>query len=138
MKKVFLDTNILIDLIAERKPFSKYAIDIFDKAENNLIKIYTSSHSIATSYYLLKKHISEKDLREILYALLDYLIIIPLDADILKKGLRSRHKDFEDGLQIMCAYSKSEIDCIVTRNIKDFKYSEIPVFTPDQFLEKLM
>lgn len=55
MKKVFLDTNIIVDLIADKKPFSKYAIDIFMKAEKKELTIYTCSHSIATTYYIIEK-----------------------------------------------------------------------------------
>ena len=133
MKKVFLDTNILVDLIADRKPFSKYAIEIFTKAEEKKIEIFTSSHSIATTHYLLKKYLDEKSLREVLYNLLDFISVIQVDIDILKKGLRSKHKDFEDAVQIICASSIGNIDCIVTRNTKDFKNSEIIVLTPDEF-----
>ena len=132
MKKVFVDTNIIVDLIADRKPFSKYAIDLFTKAENKTVKLYTSSHSIATTHYLVKKHIGESELRTILNNLLDYLNVISVDTAVLKKGLRSKHKDFEDAIQIICASSIEKIDCIVTRNIKDFKGSEIPVLSPDE------
>ncbi|MEO6883032.1 MAG: PIN domain-containing protein [Bacteroidia bacterium] len=132
MKKAFIDTNIIVDLIANRKPFSKYAVEIFNKAENKKIKLFTSSHSIATTHYLLKKYMDEKSLREVLYNLLDYLTVIPVSVDILKKGLRSKHKDFEDAIQILCASSEEKIDCIVTRNVKDFKNSEILVLTPDE------
>ena len=132
MKKVFLDTNIIVDLIADRKPFSKYSIEIFKKAEEKKIKLFTSSHSIATTHYLLKKYLEEKILRDVLYNLLDYVTVIAVDIDILKKGLRSKHKDFEDSIQILCASSVEKIDCIVTRNIKDFRESEILVLTPDE------
>ena len=132
MKKVFLDTNIIVDLIADRKPFSKYSIEIFKKAEEKKIKLFTSSHSIATTHYLLKKYLEEKILRDVLYNLLDYVTVIAVDTDILKKGLRSKHKDFEDSIQILCASSVEKIDCIVTRNIKDFRESEILVLTPDE------
>ena len=137
MKKVFLDTNIIVDLIADRRPFSKYAIEIFNKAEEKKIEIITSSHSIATTHYLLKKYLDEKPLREVLYNLLDYLTVVPVDIDVLKKGLRSKHKDFEDAIQISCASSIEKIDCIVTRNTKDFKDSEILVMTPDELCIKL-
>lgn len=136
MKKVFLDTNIIVDLIADRRPFSKYAIEIFNNAEEKKIQIFTSSHSIATTHYLLKKYLDEKPLREVLSTLLDYLTIVPIDLDILKKGLRSKHKDFEDALQILCASSIENMDCIVTRNTKDFKDSEILVLTPDELCLK--
>ena len=132
MKKVFLDTNIIVDLIADRKPFSKYSIEIFKKAEEKKIKLFTSSHSFATTHYLLKKYLEEKILRDVLYNLLDYVTVIAVDTDVLKKGLRSKHKDFEDSIQILCASTIEKIDCIVTRNTKDFRDSEILVLTPDE------
>jgi predicted nucleic acid-binding protein len=137
MKKVFLDTNIIVDLIADRKPFSRHAIEIFNKAEEKKVKLYTSSHSIATTHYLMKKYLDEKSLREVLYNLLDYLTVIPVDLDVLKKGLRSNHKDFEDAIQILCASKVEKMDCIVTRNIKDFRKCEILVLTPDELCIRL-
>lgn len=132
MKKIFVDTNILVDLIADRRPFSKFAIELFNKAESKKVKLYTSSHSIATTHYLLKKYMSETDLRNVLTNLFDFITIIPVDVEVLKKGLRSKHKDFEDAIQIICANSIDKIDCIVTRNVKDFRNSEIPVLSPDE------
>jgi len=136
MKRIFVDTNIIVDLIADRKPFSKFAIDLFNRAEKKKIKLFTSSHAIATTHYLLKKYIDEKNLRSILFDLTDYITIIPIDTEVIQKGLRSKHKDFEDALQINCAYSVEKIDCIVTRNVKDFKDSEITVLTPDELYNK--
>ena len=124
-------------LVFAAAPFSKFAIDLFNKAESKKIKLFTSSHSIATTHYLLKKYVDEKELRRILYNLLDFITVIPVDVETLKKGLRSKHKDFEDSIQIICAGSVEKMDCIVTRNIKDFKDCEIPVFTPDE-LHKLV
>lgn len=137
MISVFLDTNILVDLIADRRPFSKHAIEIFKSAEERKIQLYTSSHSIATTHYLLKKYVEEKELRDILSNLLEFLVVIPVDLDVLKKGLRSKHKDFEDAIQILCASSIAGIDFIVTRNTKDFKTSDIAVLTPDEMCLKL-
>jgi predicted nucleic acid-binding protein len=137
MKKVFVDTNILVDLIADRKPYSKFALELFTKAEEKKIKLFCSTHSIATTHYLLKKYIDEKELREILYDLMDFVHVISVDLDVIKKGLRSKHKDFEDAIQILCASSIEKMDCIVTRNIKDFRDSEIQVFSPDELVKKL-
>ena len=132
MKNIFVDTNIIIDLIADREPFSKYAISLFSEAEKKKIKLYTSSHAIATTHYLLKKYTEEKKLRQILLELSTFLHIILIDADIIRKGLKSKHKDFEDALQILCAGSIQKMDCIVTRNIKDFKDADIPVISPEK------
>ena len=138
MKHIFVDTNILIDLLADRKPFSKFAIELFKKAERKELNLYASSHSIATTYYLLKKYLEEKELRVVLYNLLELLTVVAIDQQIIKMGLKSKHKDFEDALQIFCAYSVDKIDCILTRNVKDFKYSEIPVLAPDELIAKLV
>jgi hypothetical protein len=81
--------------------------------------------------------VEEKKLREILFNLIEFLEVIPVDPDKLKKGLRSNHKDFEDAVQIVCASSVVGMNFIVTRNMKDFKTSEIPVLTPDEMCLKL-
>ena len=137
MKKIFVDTTILVHLLADRKPFSKYAVEIFNASEKKKVKLFTSSHSIATTYYLLKKFKDDNSLRKTLLGLFEYVSIIPVDTEVLSKGLRSKQKDFEDSIQIYCATSIDKIDCIVTRNVKDFKGSEILVLTPDELCSKL-
>lgn len=137
MQHIFVDTNILIDLLSDRRPFSKFAIEIFDLASKNKIKLYTSSHSFATTHYLLKKYIKEQELRKILYSLLDFIEIIPIDIAIIKKSLLSNHDDFEDAIQILAAHSVKKLDFIVTRNVKDFKKSEIIALPPDELLLRL-
>lgn len=137
MKKVFLDTNLIVDLIADRKPFSKCAIEIFQMAEANELLLFTSSHSIATTHYLFKKYLGEAALREVLLHLLDFVTVIAVDTSILKKGLRSARKDFEDSIQILSVSSVAGMDYIVTRNIRDFKGSEIPVLAPEELFLNL-
>lgn len=137
MKNVFVDTNILIDLLADRTPFSKFAIAIFDLAERKQVRLFTSSHSYATTHYLLKKHVAETELRQLLFSLLDFITLIPVDASIIRKSLLSRHKDFEDAVQIFAAASIANMDFIVTRNLKDFKEAEIPALSPDEVLRFL-
>jgi len=137
MKRVFVDTNILIDLLADRPPYSKFAIELFDQAEKDRVKLFTSSHSFATTHYLLKKFISETELREVLLSLLDFIDIIPVDLAVIKKSLLSKHKDFEDAIQIFAANAIDNIDFIVTRNLKDFKDTGIVVLPPDELLNHL-
>jgi predicted nucleic acid-binding protein len=137
MKLVFVDTNILIDLLADRLPFSKFAIELFAYAEKNKVKLFTSSHSIATTHYLLKKYMSEAAIREVLLSLLNLVEIIPVDVNVIKKSLLSDHKDFEDAIQIFAANSIHNLDFIVTRNIKDFKNAGVMVLPPDELLKYL-
>jgi predicted nucleic acid-binding protein len=137
MKKVFVDTNILIDLLADRPPYSKFAIELFDLAEKRKVKLYTSSHSYATTHYLLKKYMGETALREVLLSLLDFIELIPVDVAIIKKSLLSKHKDFEDAIQIFAANTIDNPDFIATRNLKDFKDAGIIVLPPDELLNHL-
>jgi len=137
MRNVFVDTNILIDLLVDRPPFSKFAIEIFNLAEKKQVKLFTSSHSYATTHYLLKKYIGEKELRELLYSLLDFIDLISIDISIIKKSLLSNHKGFEDAIQIFAANSISNMDFIITRNLKDFKDAGITVLPPDEVIQFL-
>lgn len=137
MRNVFVDTNILIDLLADRPPFSKFAIAIFDLVEKHKIKLFTSSHSYATTHYLLKKYMGEKELRAVLYSLLDFIDIISIDLSIIRKSLLSNHKNFEDAIKIFAAGSIKNLDFIVTRNIKDFKHAGVTVLTPDELIHSL-
>jgi predicted nucleic acid-binding protein len=137
MKSFFIDTNVLIDFLSDRPPFTKFAIVLFQLAESNEIKLYTSSHSIATAHYLLKKFIPEAQIRAMLDSLLDLITIIPVDLYIIRKSLLSKYKDFEDAIQIYAANSINNIDYMVTRNLKDFKGADIPAIAPDQLLNYL-
>lgn len=136
-KHIFLDTNILVDIVANRFPFSKNAISIFDYCQRRKITMYSSSHSIATMHYIAKRMVDEKELRSIIADLLDTISIIAVTESILKKSLKSSHKDFEGAIQITAAQSINTMDCIITRDLKDFKFSEIKVFTPDEFLNTI-
>ncbi len=136
-KHIFLDTNILVDIVANRRPYSESSIRIFDYCVRNDIYIYATSNSIATLHYIAKKVVDEKELRSIIEDLLDTICIIPVTESILKKSLKSKHKDFEYALQIVAAQSINNMDCIVTRDIKDYKFSELNVYTPDDFLNTI-
>jgi len=91
-KHIFLDTNILVDIVANRLPFSGNAISIFDYCERNEIRMYSSSHSIATMHYIAKRVVDEKELRSIIEDLLDTISIIAVTESILKKVLNPTTK----------------------------------------------
>lgn len=131
-KEIFFDTNIIIDLLTDREPFSKLAVKLFDDCLKKKIKIHVSSLSIANVHYILKKYIDERELRKILKNLIELVNIIDLDVQIIKKSLNSKMKDFEDAVQENSAKSIKKIEWIITRNVKDFKYSELKVMTAEE------
>lgn len=137
MMNVFIDTNILMDIFSNREPFVKMSLKIYILGNQKQIQLYTSSNTITTLHYLLKKYIDEDKIRMALEQVLENIQIIPVDANIIRKSLKSNHKDFEDAIQIISAQSIHSMDCIITRDLKDYKNSEIKVFTPDEFLSKI-
>ena len=135
--KVFLDTSILVDLLTDRPPFTSEALEIFSLGEKEKVMLYTSTYSIATTHYILKKYVDEKQLRNLLSELSDRMTVLDITHTILISSLKSSHKDFEDAIQILTAESAGEIDFILTRNLKDFKTSVIPAVSIREFLAAL-
>lgn len=134
MRNVFLDTNILMDILSNREPFYKSSSEVYKLGVRKKVNLYTSSNTISTLHYLLKKFIDEDAIRKALDEITDVTKIIPVDYSIIKKSLKSNHKDFEDAIQIVSAQSINTMDCIITRDLKDYKFAEITVLTPDDFL----
>lgn len=137
MKNIFIDINILMDIYAERKLFIKSSLAVYVLGIDKKINLFTTSNTITTLHYLLKKILSEEKIRLTLEHIIEHVSIIPIDINIIKKSLKSNHKDFEDAVQIISAQSIKDMDCIVTRDLKDYKNAEINVFTPDDFLNSL-
>ena len=134
MKNVFIDTNVLMDIFANREPFVSNSLKIYTLGVDKKIKLYSTSNTIITLHYLLKRLISEEKIRMALDEITRNIEIIPIDGTIIKKSLKSSHKDFEDAIQITAAQSINAMSCIITRDLKNYKFSEINVFTPDEFL----
>lgn len=130
--RLFLDTNILIDLIANRAPFSKWAISIFKDAKKGKWQLFTSSASILTTYYIIEKQNGSKNAKRILKILLNRVEIQDLTKLELQTALTTDFKDYEDSVQHECAKLCKKIDFIITRNKKDFKNSLIDVLSSEE------
>ncbi len=134
MKNLLIDTNIVLDLLAKRQTFYESAAELFSLADKKKIKLFTSSISIINTNYILAKTLSEKEAREILRKFRILVKILSCDEKIIDLGLNSHFKDYEDSVQYFTA-TENNIDCIITRNLKDFKGSKIPVMTAGEFLK---
>lgn len=135
--KIFLDTNILIDLLANRPPFTAEALEIFGLSEKGEIQLFTSTHAIATVHYILKKSVNENRLRHLLSVIAELVTVLDITQSIVKSSLKSAHRDFEDAIQIGCAESMGHINYIVSRNLKDFKTSSIPAISAKELFTKI-
>lgn len=132
--KFYLDTNVLIDFCLRREPHFDVATKILNFAFKKEIEIYTSSHCIATLHYICKRNFTEAAIREIISQLMEFMTVLPVTEEVLKKSLKSYHKDFEDAIQIFCAHEVKNMNGLITRNLKDFSTAEMQVFSPDEAL----
>jgi len=135
-KRVFLDTNIMLDLLGEREPFYQSIAQIATLADQKILQLIASPISFATVNYFLSKYEGVSGAKEKLRKFKVLCEISKLDETIVEKGLNSNFDDFEDSLQYFCAVdSGSEI--ILTRNAKDYKNSLLPVMSAEEFIKSI-
>jgi predicted nucleic acid-binding protein len=134
MRHLFLDTNVIIDLLADRKPFSESSSKLFDYAEKGKINLYISALSYSNIYYIVRKICSHKQMLAMLRELEAMTTTVDVTKQIIATALHSSFKDYEDAIQYNTALSNKKIEAIITRNPRDFKNNEMPVFTPKEAL----
>ncbi len=134
--KLFWDTNVMLDFLGERDPFYISAAKIATLADKRELAVIVSALSYATVSYFLTKYEGLEKTKDKLRKFKVISEICELDELIIEKGLNSDFSDFEDSLQYFSAL-RTGCDTIITRNGKDFKKSQIPVMTPDEFLNSI-
>src|SRR6056297_1854576 len=137
MDRVLIDTDILIDLLCDREPFAEGAETIFSLCEDGTVDGYITSVICSNCYYILRKTATHKKVVKQLRSLLTILHVLVTDKDILMRALDSEFNDFEDAIQNFSAIEHGEIQAVITRNTKDYRKSNLAVFTPDEFLAAL-
>ncbi len=133
---LFVDTNVMVDLLAHREPFYEAAAQLFSLADRNKCTITIAALSFSTTAYLLERKLTYEELSLVLRQFASIVEIASVDERVVRKSLSitSRFRDIEDAMQHYAAM-QSGCDFIITRNVKDFALSDIPVYTPDEFLK---
>ncbi len=134
MKHLFLDTNVIIDVLANREPFSNVSSKLLDYGDKGKLNIYISALSYSNIYYILRKTCSHKEMISLLKDIKAISTTMDVTGDIINKAIESGLKDFEDAIQLNTALSNKKIQAMVTRDIKGFKNSDISVLTPEEAL----
>lgn len=135
--RILLDTNILIDYISLRPPFSEDAKAILKLCMEKQIDGCIAAHSVMNAFYILRKDLTSDERRDALSDLCDLLTVVGIDkAKIITALENDKFTDVEDCLQSECAKAFSA-DYIVTRNVGDFRNSAVPAILPDEFLKKV-
>jgi len=135
MTDIFIDTDVIIDFLIDREPHSREAAIIFTLIEQKKLKGYVSSLTFSNLYYVLRKIESHNKVIAKLDSISRLLTILKVDQQIIKLAIASEFPDFEDSIQYNCALGYKKIDVLITRNIKDYKGSQIPVMTPAIYLK---
>lgn len=136
MKKIFIDTDIFLDTILDRKPHSEFSNELLSRCEQNEVEGFTSSLILANIYYIMRRIANHRKAVEAIGKIRSLIKVFPFTDKEIGESINAEFSDFEDGLQYFIAIN-NKINCVITRNTKDFKKSNISVLTPKEFLQTL-
>ena len=134
MQRILIDTDVILDFFFDRTPFVDDAAAILSLCELKKISGFVTPVIVSNVYYLLRQGAKHDKVIQKLTELMTIIDVLSIDKQVIQTALTSDFKDFEDALQNYAAAHDGTIDCIVTRNVKDFKNSSLSVMTPDTFL----
>ncbi len=131
--KVFIDTNVLLDVLQERAPHSIISKQIWALAEAGKIQGCISAISFNNIYYLVAKYANRQKAELAVEVINATFMMVPLDNAVMNKAIKAKMRDFEDSIQFFSALT-ADVECIITRNAKDFPKNTIPILSPEDFL----
>ncbi len=134
MTDVLIDTDVLLDVFYNRMPFAGDAAAVLSLCEDREIAGYVTPVMLSNLYYLLRKTADHKTVIAQLRKLITVVDVLHVGRPAVEKALQSDFLDFEDALQHFAGIEDGRIQCIITRNVKDFQKSSVSVLTPAQFL----
>lgn len=133
----FLDTNVCLDLLAKRSPWHSEAETLVDWHIRNSIRMGVSVLSVSTLSYLLKRHHHSIDIKTVLSDLFSITDLLSVTEQMTRSAVKKAWEDLEDAMQHECALSYHS-NCLITRNKKDFLQSELPVYSPDEWIGEFL
>lgn len=134
--KVWIDTNVILDVLCDRKNFSEASGNVWKQCEVHNIEGYVSSLSILNIAYIMRKELTQEKISDIIRQLSMIFRVVDLKADDITKAMDLPFSDYEDAVQSVGA-ARIKAEYIVTRNIKDYRNSKIPVIKPAELLKRL-
>ena len=133
---MIIDTNVVLDVLLEREPFVKAAVDVFCLVEESRLDAFICATTITTIDYLLTQSLPASEARDTLHRLISLFEIATVNRSVIERALMSKINDFEDAV-LDEAGQMAGADSVVTRNTKDFTGSTLKVFDPNEFLAQL-
>ena len=133
--KVFIDTNVFLDILYKREDFFADSLKVFDLAIDEKIELLISDLSIANIKFITRKDFAVGKFYEIMSVFRPIFTVVSIGEDAVDKALALKANDFEDALQYFSALN-AKADYLLTRNIKDYDFASIQVLTPSDFLKR--
>ncbi len=130
---MIVDTNVVLDVLLEREPFVKPAVEVFCLVEESRIDAFICATTITTIDYLLVKSLQKTTARKALRRLISLFEIATVNRPVIERALESKIKDFEDAV-LNESGKMAGADFVITRNTKDFSGSSLNVCDPNEFL----
>ena len=134
--KTLFDTNIILDVLLDREPFSEMACLLMSEVERGHLRAFLCATTITTLYYLIQKAANRKKAEKAVRHLLELFKIAPMDKVVLEKALASGFRDYEDAVIYESAL-KAGVESIVSRDIQGFKHARIQVYSPEELYHRL-
>ena len=132
--KVFIDSDVVIDFFTDREPFVNPASELFDWNEKGYVQLYLSAVSVNNIYYIVRRYLGHERTLAIVEELTEMAEIVGTTRKEIMQALKNEFKDFEDSIQYSTALTIEGIEAIITRNVKDYRRSQIAVFTPGDYI----
>ena len=133
--KLLIDTNVVLDVLLRREPFSKTAAEVLNLTQRDDVQEYVSASAITDIYYIANKQMKDRDaVRDLLKRLLMIVSVAAVSEREIQNALNLAWGDFEDSVQYSVALL-NEMDGIVTRNPSDYQDANIRIWLPEQALE---
>jgi predicted nucleic acid-binding protein len=133
-EKIFIDSDIILDVLLERVPFYDSSAEIFDLGVSKETGLFTTALILANVFYFIRKKFGIEKSKALLRQLRLFINILPIKETIVDMALNSKFSDFEDGLQYFTSKEHS-IKALITRNGKDYKEKGVIIQTPDEYLK---
>ena len=137
MDRVLIDSDVILDSLFNREPFAEYSTAILSMCESKKINGFLTPLIYSNVYYLLRQTAKHDKVIEKLKQLFQITSVLQMDRIVVESALNSGFKDFEDSLQNFSAVNNGKVDLILTRNLKDYKNSELGVFTPETYIKSI-
>jgi len=132
--EIFVDSDILLDLLLKREPYYISAAKMLSLAEKGKLAVYTTPVVVTNIYYIIRELTDNTNALQYIRKLLSFVKIIPLDEKTLLLAIDSKFTDFEDAIQYYAAKSRG-IACLITRNKSDYKVTDIVICTAEEYLK---